>query len=55
MSEKKYRVSAKQRLALVKAAWEDFNKAIDPDVEEFASRMVEAFSNNLEPKNKQGE
>ncbi len=48
----KFRVSAKQRLELVKQAWEEFMDAVDPDLGQLKNAIEEALTSKLEPKNK---
>lgn len=51
-AEKKFRVSAKQRLEMVKEAWERFKDRIDPDIDLLSDEIEQALKGQLEPKNK---
>jgi len=48
----KFRVSAKQRLELVKQAWENFKDAVEPDIDKLQQDIEDALTGKLEPKNK---
>ena len=52
MSDVKFRVSAKQRLELVKQAWQNFKDAIEPDIDKLEWDLEEAIKGKLEPKAK---
>jgi hypothetical protein len=51
-----FRVSAKQRLELIKQAWAEFRKemdvATDPVIDKFAQQLEDALTGKLEPKAK---
>lgn len=56
MSDVKFRVSAKQRLELIKQAWAQFRSemdvATDPIIDKFAQQVEEALTGKLSPKTK---